>query len=213
MANQLLSSLPFGSYLVYSPRGTSEVSKRSRNLRDRIKAGDKDLIRQIADRLASGFGASGLAAVLGPEVVLVPAPRSSPLLPGGLWPPKLVADALVAVGLGKSVVPCLERTEAVPKSAFAKPGERPSARRHYETMRVNAELLPASRLTLVDDFLTKGNTLLGGATRMIEVYPSYEVAAFGLVQTKGFLLEIERVIDPCVGTITLVGDDDASRSP
>lgn len=213
MASQLLSSLPFGSYLVYSPRGTSDVSKRSRQIRDRIKAGDKDLLRQIAERLASEFDASGLGAVLGSEVALVPAPRSSPLLEGALWPPRLVAEALVAVGLGRLVVPCLERTEAVPKSAYAKPGERPNARRHYETMRVNAELIPATRMTLVDDFLTKGNTLLGAATRLKEAYPSTQIAAFGLVRTKGRQLEIEKVIDLCVGEVIRIGDDEADRYP
>jgi hypothetical protein len=213
VANQLLSSLPFGSYLAYSPRGTTDVSKRSRKIRDRIKAGDKNLLRQIAERLVSEFDASGLIAVLGPEVALVPAPRSSPLLEGALWPPRLVAEALLAVGLGKLVVPCVERIEAVPKSAFAKPGERPNARRHYETMRVNAELIPATRLTLVDDFLTKGNTLLGAATRLEEAYPNAQIAAFGLVRTKGLQLEIEKVIDPCVGEIIRVGDDEADRNP
>jgi predicted amidophosphoribosyltransferase len=124
-----------------------------------------------------------------------------------------VAEALLAVGLGKLVVPCVERIEAVPKSAFAKPGERPNARRHYETMRVNAELIPATRLTLVDDFLTKGNTLLGAATRLEEAYPNAQIAAFGLVRTKGLQLEIEKVIDPCVGEIIRVGDDEADRNP
>lgn len=213
MAKPLLSRLPFGSYLVYSPRGKSDVSKRSQRIRDRIKAGDQDLLRQIAERVAADFEASGLAAVIGPEVALIPAPRSSPLLAGALWPPRLVAEALVAVGLGRSVFPCLERIEAVPKSAFAKPGERPNARRHYDTMRVQAELLAESRVTLVDDFLTKGNTLLGGATRLSEVYPNAQIAAFGPVRTKGFLLDIERLIEPCVGTIELEPNDEADRNP
>jgi hypothetical protein len=215
VANPLLSRLRFGSYLVYSPRGTSDVSRRSQRIRDRIKAGDPNLLQEIAKRLASEFATSGLAAVLGPSVALVPAPRSSPLLPGALWPPRLVAEALATVGLGRSVVPLLERVEPVPKSAFARPGERPNARKHYDTMRVSAqpELVADGRLTIVDDFLTKGNTLLGGASRLAEVYPGVEISVFGLVRTKGLQLDIERVIEPCLGEITRIGEDEGDRSP
>lgn len=214
----LLSSLRFGSYLVYSPRGSSDVSRRSRAIRDAIKAGDQDLLDQVAARLASQVNTTGLGAVLGPDVILVPTPRSAPLVIGGLWPPKLLADALVAAGLGRSVLPCLERVEAVPKSAFARPGERPNAQRHYETLRIvqdlgQLELLASKRITLVDDFLTKGNTLLGGASRLAEAYPMSELAAFGLVRTLGRQPEIAQLIDPCVGTITRGWYGEADRSP
>ena len=39
MASSLLSSVRFGSFLVYSPRGTSEISKRSQRFTHAVKTG------------------------------------------------------------------------------------------------------------------------------------------------------------------------------
>ncbi len=118
MASSLISELPFGSYLVYSPRGTSDVSVRSQKFRDAIKAGDDRVLARVVQHILAGFGNTPLAAVLGPDVVLVPAPRSGLLLAGSLWPSRLIAQALVAAGLGRQVLPCLERVQAVFNSGF-----------------------------------------------------------------------------------------------
>jgi adenine/guanine phosphoribosyltransferase-like PRPP-binding protein len=107
----------------------------------------------------------------------------------------------------------LERVEAVPKSSFQKPGERPSARRHYETIQAHAELLTTPRLTLVDDFVTKGNTLLGGASRLAETFPAMRLAAFALVRTRGLQPDVADLVEPCVGRVVRVGDDWAEREP
>jgi len=203
----LLSEIPFGAFLVYSPRGTSPVSVRSRRVRDGIKAGRDEILRAAIEYLLRDFEGSGLSAVLGRDVSLVPCPRSSPLVSGALWPPRWVAAALVAAGLGREVVSCLERTEAVPKSAFQQPGARPTARRHYETIRVNELPLTGERVTIVDDFLTKGNTLLGAASRLAEARPRAAISAFALVRTLGRQPEIERIVDPCVGVIELAGEE------
>lgn len=213
MASPLLSEVRFGSYLVYSPRGQSPVSVKSRRIRDAVKAGAPATLESVVRRLQQEFSTSGLDAVLGSDVTLVPTPRSSPLVEGGLWPGRLLAEALVAVGLGREVVACVSRVEAVPKSSFQKHGERPSARRHYDTMRVEAQLVASKRLTLVDDFLTKGSTLLGAATRLAEAYPQMEVAVFGLVRTKGLQPDVADIVEPCVGRIVRVGESGSDRQP
>ena len=212
MASPLLSELAFGSLLVYSPRGTSETSRRSREYRDRFKAGDQALVESAVARLSECFADSGLDAVLEPDVALVPAPRSGLLLEGALWPARIIADALARAGFGATVVPLLRRTEAVPKSAFQPPGERPNALRHYQTMAVEPELVAMRRITVVDDFVTKGNTLLGGASRLVEAIPNAEIRAFALVRTLGLQPEIERVLDPRVGRIRAVAFE-ADREP
>lgn len=213
MGSQLLSEVRFGSYLVYSPRGTSEASVRSRKIRDAVKRGDHEQLSRIVAHLAKNFAASGLDAVLGAEVTLVPCPRSSPLVAGALWPPRLVAKALVESGLGRDVVICAERIAAVPKSSFQKPGERPTARRHYDTIRVEPQLIVTPRITLVDDFVTRGATLLGAATRLREAYPQADVAVFGLVRTKGRQLDVAEVVEACTGRIVRAGEDGADREP
>ncbi|MEB2283557.1 MAG: phosphoribosyltransferase family protein [Myxococcales bacterium] len=213
MASPLCSEVSFGSYLVYSPKGTSDVSRRSRELRDAVKAGRAATLRNIAEHIARNLESSGLAAILGPDVTLVPCPRSSPLVEGALWPGKLMAEELVRVGLGRHVLLSLERVEAVPKSAFAARGNRPNAFKHYETIRATADLAVMQRVTIVDDFVTKGNTLLGAATRLAEVYPRVRLGVFAAVRTKGRQPEVDALVEPCVGRIWERSAGEADRDP
>lgn len=211
MASSLLSEIPFGSFLVYSPHGTTPVSVRSRHFCQGVKTGNTAALRSIVERLVRDFDSTGLSAVLGPDVTLVPAPRSGVLVAGGLWPSRLIADALVAARLGAAVLPALRRTEAVPKSAFQRRGERPDAVRHFETMSAEPALA-GRRITIVDDVLTKGNTLLAATSRVAEAFPRATVSAFAVVRTMGLQPDVEALIAPCVGTIRLIGDE-AFRSP
>lgn len=213
MPSPLLSEVRFGSYLIYSPKGTSEISVKSRRLRDRVKAGDAATLRSIAEHIAKNFDASGLEAVLGPDVTVVPCPRSSPLVEGALWPGKLMAEELVRVGVAKQVIVSVERIAPVPKSAFASPGNRPNALRHYETIRATADLAATKRIALVDDFVTKGNTLLGAASRLVEVYPEATVTVFAAVRTKGLQPDVDELVEPCVGRIWERYTGEADRAP
>jgi phosphoribosylpyrophosphate synthetase len=67
-------------------------------------------------------------------------------------------------------------------------------------------------LCLVDDVITKGATLLAAASRLQEAYPAAKIVAFALIRTLGFVEDIERIIEPALGTITLRGDE-ALREP
>ena len=170
------------------------------------------MISRIVERMVSHFESTPLSAVLGSDVLLIPAPRSAPLVSGGLWPGLLICRALVKAGFGCDVLTCLDRVEAVPKSAYQAPGGRPTARRHWETISVDPEFVAAQRITLVDDFVTKGNTLLGAASRLVETFTGKVVNTFALVRTKGRQAEIEAIIDPCLGVIRRLGDE-ADREP
>jgi len=200
MSSGLLSRVAFASLFVYSPRGQAEISRQSRTLRDAVKRGDEALIRRAAE-LARGID---IIREFLSGATLVPCPRSAPLVgPSALWPGRLIAEALVRVGLGEAVEGCLIRSTAVPKSAFQGPGERPDAARHFATMSTTGPKLPfPSRLLVVDDFVTKGNTLLAAASRVQELFPATEVCAFALVRTLGLQPEIERMVEPCVGVLT-----------
>jgi len=69
-----------------------------------------------------------------------------------------------------------------------------------------------SSLCLVDDVITKGATLLGAANRLQETFPQANVSAFALVRTLGFVDDVQRIVEPAVGTITLRGGE-AVREP
>lgn len=207
---RLLSSLSFGSYLVYSSHGITEVSESSKAIVGKIKRGDQNLIARILQRLIADDPPE-LRGLFGDDVVLVPTPGSSPLYRGAVSTSQIICQAMLAAGLAATVGAYLERRVAVPKSAFAKAEDRPSAVRHYETMAANAQLIKPARLLLVDDVVTKGCTLLAAASRLSEAFPDVPIKAFGLVRTisPG---EVEKIVEPCEGQITRYGDK-ARRRP
>lgn len=179
----LRSSISFAALLTYSPRGNSEVSHRSRQIRDAVKAARSDVLDRCVAKIRD---IGGLEPFLGPGVVLVPAPRSAPIRdPGTLWPAERICRRFVAAGLGRELMPCLSRTSAVPKSAFAGTGQRPTAPLHHETMSVQRALVRPERITVVDDIVTKGATLLAAVSRVAEAFPEAEVRAFALLRTMG----------------------------
>jgi hypothetical protein len=170
-------------------------------VRDAVKAARSDILERSVLKLGE---LGGMEPFLGPDVVLVPAPRSAPIRDvTTLWPAQRICTQLVAGKLGREVLPCITRTMAVPKSAFAASGERPDASRHYETMAVEVGLMRGARIAVVDDIITKGATLLAAASRVQEAFPEAEVRAFALLRTMGLVEEVEKILDPCRGTITL----------
>jgi len=149
------------------------------------------MIRYAVKRLEARIADSELGDLLGPEVSLVPAPRSAPMVPGGLWPAERIREALVAAGLGREVLRCLERVTPVEKSATALPGERPSAEEHYESIRARGGLrLAGARAVVVDDVITKGATCLASGGPLSEVFRDTDIRAFALVRTLGLVGEM-----------------------
>lgn len=209
----MLPEVRFGAFLAYSPRGTSEVSKNSRIVRDAIKYVRPEGLRQVVDRLKKEFPATPLEEVLGPDVTLVPAPRSTPLVRGALWPAMRLADALVACGLGREVVPLVVRTNPVQKSAYAAAGARPTPLEHLDSLAIEPLLVNPSRITVVDDVLTKGATLLAVTSTVKTHVPDADVRAFAMLRTMGLQPDVEAIVAPCVGTITLTTAGEAWRSP
>jgi hypothetical protein len=202
----LLSEIELGTFLRYSPSGTSEVSKRSRAWRDAVKAGKPDWIGLALDHLREALEPSGLRRFLGPDVILVPVPRSAPLSePEALWPGRLICEGLIERGLGKEVLPCVERTEAVPKSAFAERGGRPTTERHLETMRIERALFAPRRITLVDDIVTIGRTILAAGSHVRAANPDAELRAFALIHTYGLTGDVEKIEMPYVGALKRTG--------
>lgn len=165
-----------------------------------------------ARRLSEELSSSLLRDFFSSGPLLVPVPRSSLSVEGGIWPALNIAAALVERGIGAAVLPCLSRSSAVRKSAFAVAGARPRPAEHYDSIQCRSMVSDRSSLCLVDDVITKGATLLAAATRLQDAFPQANVSAFALVRTLGFVEDIEKMMDPAVGTITLRGDE-AHREP
>jgi adenine/guanine phosphoribosyltransferase-like PRPP-binding protein len=101
---------------------------------------------------------------------------------------------------------------AVPKSAFAAPGERPEIQVHVTSLEVVDRLPRMARVLLVDDFVNKGRTLLAAASVLANTFPGVEVRGFAVVRTMGLVPDIERIASPVVGEIRFERGD-AERNP
>jgi predicted amidophosphoribosyltransferase len=209
----LIAGLAFGSALVYSPRGQSPISARSRRLRDALKRGDPQVISLVATHIAKLVQSGAFPGFFGGDVALVPVPGRAPRRgTDTLWVPERVCQALVRARLGSEVWPTIQRVAAVPKSAFAAPGERPEIQVHVTSLEVVDRLPRTSRVLLVDDFVTKGRTLLAAASVLANAFPGVEVRGFAVVRTMGLVPDIERIASPVVGEIRFERGD-AERNP
>jgi hypothetical protein len=73
-------------------------------------------------------------------------------------------------------------------------------------------LPPAACILLVDDFITKGRTLLAAASVLANVFPGVDARGFAVVRTMGLVPDIERIASPVVGEIRFERGD-AARNP
>lgn len=181
--------------------------------------------RLVARVWLEAVGHGRFAATLD-GAVLVPVPGSAPAH-GALWVGERLAWCLKEVGLAAQVRPVLRRRRAVRKSAFAPAGERPSVLEHYASFAVERSPFDSLnwrggrvwkgngqplRLTLVDDVITRGRTLLAAAGRLRAAFPSAEIRAFALVRTLAPGERLCQLLDPCEGEVRWVSGD-ARRVP
>lgn len=178
---------------------------RGRAVRDYLKRGQRP--DAVVRRLREESAARGvqLDEYLGAGVVLVPVPRSAPRRGDALWPALELCGALRDVGFGGSVQRLVERVRAVPKSSLIpRAADRPSPAEHAASLRAVGLMPHAASVTLVDDVVTRGATLLGCAAVVRAACPGATVRAFA------FLRNVDDLDDhhaPHVGTITLVGQN------
>jgi hypothetical protein len=207
----LISWLPFATPFVYSTKGVSDVSKKSRELRDRIKSNDVRMFQQIAQHVEELAAEGKFPEFFGPDVTLVPVPGHAPLAPGAVSTAERIAQSLAARGLGV-VSPILKRATRVTKSAWARGADRPRAKQHFETMTMERSLVNPRRVVLVDDVVTRGATFFGAAMRVQSEITDAEIRAFALARaiTDG---EIEAIRAPVVGAIELDGVGESWRRP
>ncbi len=222
-----LPVLPFASCFAYSPGGSGPVCEQGRLLCARLKAADESwLPRLVAQVWLEAVGHGCFASSLDGGI-LVPVPGSAPGQRAP-WVGERLAWCLKELGLATEVWPVLRRSRAVRKSAFAPAGERPSVLEHYASFAIDRATLDRPpirqggpvcgpntwppRLTLVDDVITRGRTLLAAAGRLRAAFPCAEIRAFALLRTLPPGETPSRLLDPCEGEVRWVLGD-ARRVP
>ncbi|MGH8296875.1 MAG: hypothetical protein ACRETZ_15480 [Steroidobacteraceae bacterium] len=187
-------------------------------LRARLKAADPVWLPRLAARVwLERAGHGRFAALFGERVLLVPVPGSAA---AGCtpWVGERLAWCLQQLGLGAQVWPVLRRRHAVRKSAFAPAGERPSVLEHYASFAIECATDPCERrrgclrLTLVDDVITRGRTVLAAAGKLREAFPEAEIRAFALLRTLRRGEVPCKLSDPREGEVRWISGD-ARRAP
>ena len=206
----MLSSLDFGSFLVYSPRALGTAGAKSKeftlSLKEERLAGRPPVpaAHFLARRMRELQATEVLSDLLHPGAVLVPIPRSGLHEGKAPWPARALADALMANGFGKTVAAVLRRAEPVIKAATAGKGQRPPPQEHLRTLEVTTALGLGNDIVLVDDVVTSGSQLLGAASALSPMLPGATIRGFAAVRTLS-AEPVDDMVAPCVGTITLVG--------
>ena len=139
-------------------------------------------------------------------MTLVPVPGSKPLSSReSLWPARSLVTTLVQSGLGRDWQPLLRRATEVRKSAYAPAGMRPTPAKHFDSFATIPANPSCTAITLVDDVITKGATMLAALSRLREAWPHIPVRGFALVRTMSYQ-PIRRNPVPALCRITLEGD-------
>lgn len=203
----LLSELEYGSYLSYTPRGDSDISKQSKNLVLCLKTegsiGDPEKYASayITGRLVKDMSKLPFRDFFQPNVFLVPIPKSSLMKPGSLWVSNRIAQEMSKAGLG-IYCECLKRVTAVQKAASAPSGQRPSALEHFLSLECILPISKPREIVLVDDVITKGATALGSASRLKSALPDAHVRAFTIFRTISDAQQFQKIFQPVVGIIS-----------
>lgn len=187
----------------FSPRGTGQQSMYSRTLTGQVKSGKRQELRKALSYIHKNHQPF-FNAFLHPDAVLVPVPRSAPLVDGALWPGRVLCDMMVELGMANRVMPALTRVTAIPKShgSGQSADQRPGVRQNWQSLRVNTEIIaPGTTLTIVDDVLTLGRTLAACYFRLKEVFPDADIRCLAVMRTQGLVAEIDQFIEPVTGII------------
>jgi hypothetical protein len=208
------SEILFGSLLVYAPQGTSTESVQSQQVARHIKNSRASHVERVGLRIAEQIETGMFGDLLGTQVTLVPVPRSSPTVEHMHWPALRICSELEKRGLCKSVERLLERHTSVAKSALVNKGaKRPSPADHEASLRCLNELVPApASITLVDDVVTRGSTLLGCAWTLAARFPDVPIRALAVIRTMS-KQEITNILSPIESGRIYLRRDQPRREP
>lgn len=206
-----ISEVSFGSLLTYTPRGnlTEHFRSRSvmRNLKNDEVLGSGNLMSTaIAQTLRNNLQNYPFSDYFNEKTMLVPTPKNSLPQRDELWVPQRITSALENQGLGINEE-CLTRVIPLPRSSTSLASNRPKTIQHYDSLQVRESLLEPKEIVLVDDVITRGATVMGAVNILLEAFPKALIRVFVAMRTTSDPDKFSKIIDPCVGTISLVGED------
>lgn len=180
------SDFRVGSALVFPSRSTAAGITAREFIRYRLKKDRPGVISKTVGRIKDISGGTELAAMLEHAGVLVPVPSHAPRTgDSDLWVSRRIAEELLHAGYGDDIRAWLKRTQPVtPSSSSSSMQGRTTVSRHFETISCASEggLFRPSTITLVDDLVTMGSTLIACASRVLEQFPSVAIQAFAVAR-------------------------------
>jgi hypothetical protein len=89
---------------------------------------------------------------------------------------------------------------------YSRGGQRPDPDTHYESFQVDTQAVLAAPalITVVDDVITRGSTLLAMFQRLTEAFPQAQIRCFAVVRTMSGV-EVDQIMSPVEGIISLSG--------
>lgn len=201
-------SFEFMTLLVYSPRGTSENAQFSRVLAGSCKNGETRFAQNLASKIVELNAGSYFT-----NAALIPIPRSTPLVPGAVFPSRVLAEILVNNNLGNIVHSCLMRVHPINKSSNNFSAQtRNTVPILFDSLGIDPVLIAEPTLILIDDIFTLGRTAIASAMKLKTVFPDKEIKIFCPFRTRGMedkniLISLER------GLIDLSNDGNGVRLP
>ncbi|MEY8758953.1 hypothetical protein [Chryseobacterium tongliaoense] len=194
-------SFEFLTFLAYSPRGKSEIEIASRTVAGACKNGEVSFSTRLSQRIKENDLSDYFT-----NAVLVPIPRSTPLVEGAVFPAKIICETLVYNGLGENVADCLSRAYAIPKSSGEFHADtRNTVQTHQDSLLVTPVLITEPTIIVVDDILTLGRTSMASVLKLQKVYPDKEIKIFCAVRTRGWKI-LENIIDISKGRMYLTSN-------
>ncbi len=215
-SRNLPSDVQFASFFVYTPRavtGEGDAGPKSRRLVRSIKneAHHFSVRWNLAEFVRNGLSEELREHYFGADTTLVPMPGHAPLRDqDSRWPAHELCAEFVKAGLGAQSLPLIERAHRVSKAAFSSAAERPNARMHFESFRCATQIGPSERITVVDDVITRGATMLAAVAVLQKAYPAATVRGFALIRTMSDVA-LQNVTEPVEGSIVLRGDETIRR--
>jgi len=206
--------IDFATMLVFATRGKNDMSLKSRQIAGNLKSGNARVIERLIHHIKQLPEEHPITQMFKGGPVLVPAPRSAPIVGDGLWPTKILCDHLVEAGLGGSVQNFIARAKKVPKSSsFSSAEQRPTCNTHFNSLIVVPPSAFIEKIILVDDVFTLGRTSCACVRKLSQSFPNANVSVFAAMRTRGFIKVLDHIVQPSYNTMVYFPDNDKVKLP